>query len=63
MWKKRMLRSLAGVLAVVLLLGGCTAEPEWSRWRRSFMDTFDTIVELVGYILYLMFLYGSYNAL
>ncbi len=49
MWKKRMLRSLAGVLAVVLLLGGCTAEPEWSRWRRSFMDTFDTIVELVGY--------------
>ena len=48
MWKKRMLRSLAGVLAVVLLLGGCTAEPEWSRWRRSFIDTFDTIVELVG---------------
>ena len=40
---------LAGMLVVSLLLGGCTGEKQPERYRLSFMDTFDTIVEVVGY--------------
>lgn len=43
----------AAALASILLLTGCIAgsepEPEWSRYRISYMDTFDTIVQNVGY--------------
>ena len=43
----------AAALASILLLTGCIAgsepEPEWSRYRISYMDTFDTIVQNVGF--------------
>ena len=41
-------RLTAGVLAVALL-AGCAAGEEWTRYRISFMDTFDTVVTTIGY--------------
>ena len=54
MIKLKTVRELtAAVLASVLLLTGCLAgsdpQPEWSRYRISYTDTFDTIVQIVGY--------------
>lgn len=54
--KFRTIREItAAALASILLLTGCLAgtgtepESEWSRYRISYMDTFDTIVQNVGY--------------
>lgn len=49
---KKPFRTLSGLLAALLLVGGCSAkpaQPQYQKFQMQFFGTFDTIIQLVGY--------------